>query len=355
MGKHRVGFCAGRFHIYPNDTNKGQQQFTKIPSHIWQLRCTFMIFGACMILLNFALAGPGLQSINYTSKSIRSLNRDLKDLITQGLLIMDQVKHVKWNIDAIDVESILDVEEACPNLENNTFISNKVLRSSIRGLDREFEQLKVYLDGSDFEGIRGHVDYLRDGTDAIDTAMTTVEKNDWIVRMFTLVLSVFSAFMIFASCASLVGKSCYLPALQCMTEVFILPMFVIGIIGSWCATSALAFASVSNAGKFRLFFLAVDVEWDTLHFSSNNMHVFFITDFCTGNSMESGPAGTVMDIFEERGITSDDMIFIAFQYFQSVRSLFFSIIHTCIDMCNVFVISSKYGSSIRRAVKQRIL
>ena len=43
-------------------------------------------------------------------------------------------------------------------------------------------------------------------------------------------------------------------------------------------------------------------------------------DFCTGNSEQSGPAGTVMGIFEERGITSEDIIYVAFQYFQSVSS-----------------------------------
>ena len=43
------------------------------------------------------------------------------------------------------------------------------------------------------------------------------------------------------------------------------------------------------------------------------------SDFCSGNSQQSGPAGTVTAIFEERGITSNDMIFTAFTYYQSVR------------------------------------
>jgi len=49
-------------------------------------------------------------------------------------------------------------------------------------------------------------------------------------------------------------------------------------------------------------------------------------DFCTGNSEQSGPAGTVMGIFEERGITSEDIIYVAFQYFQSVSSFI------CVEM-----------------------
>ena len=245
MGKNRVGLCAGQTRVISD--SKGQFH---IPSYIWQLRITFMVFGILMILLNVGLVGPGLSSISNTSISTRKLNRNVRDLITQGLLIMDQVKRVKWNLNDLDVDSILNVEESCPNLENNTFISDKSIRQSLNGIDKEFEQLQVYLEMSDLESIYGHVDYLVEGTETIDNAMTTIEKNDWIVRMFALVLSVLSFFMIFASCASLVGKCFYLPALKCMTVVFILPMFIIGIIGSWIATSALAFASVSNAGKY---------------------------------------------------------------------------------------------------------
>mmetsp|Transcript_8507 Transcript_8507/g.19048 ORF Transcript_8507/g.19048 Transcript_8507/m.19048 type:complete len:728 (+) Transcript_8507:256-2439(+) len=281
MGKQRVGLCAGRVRVVSDE--KGQ---FRPPTHLWTLRCTFMILGCCMMLLCAALVGPGLRSIETTSVSTRKLNRDVEDLITQGLLIMDSVKRVKRNLGTLDVELILRVEEACPNLENNTFISDKSLRSSIKGIDKEFESLEGYLENSDLEGIRQHIDYIMDGTEYIETAVTAIEKNDWIVRMFALVLGVLVFFMIFAACNSLGGRG-HLPALKCMSELFILPTFVLAIVGSWFATSLLAFASISNA------------------------------DFCSGNSQQAGPAGTVIDIFEERGISSDNMIFAAFTYYQS--------------------------------------
>ena len=52
-----------------------------------------------------------------------------------------------------------------------------------------------------------------------------------------------------------------------------------------------------------------------------------LPDFCLGNSQQSGPAGTVMNILEERGITSNDVIFTAFTYYQSVR------LRTCSCVC----------------------
>ncbi|KAL7543401.1 hypothetical protein ACHAXR_012818 [Thalassiosira sp. AJA248-18] len=293
MGKRRVGLCAGRVHVVADEKGKFRP-----PYYLCTLRFSFMALGCCMILLCVTLVGPGLGSIESTSVSIRKVNRDVNDLITQGLLIMDSVKRVRWNIDTIDVESILRVEEACPNLENNAFISDKRLRTSIRGLGREFEELKEYLEQSDFEVIRQHIDYVMDGTEFIDSAVSVIEKNDWIVRMFALFLTVMVFFMILAACFA---RCQYLPlpALKCMSELFILPMFVLAIVGSWFVTSVLAFASISNA-DCRIRFCLLPLP-----------------DFCSGNQQQSGPAGTVMDIFEEREISKDDVIFAAFSYYQS--------------------------------------
>ena len=267
MGKRRVSFFAGgRFRVIQqqsqsssaNNKHKKKKKQKKSssfkpPSYIWQLRCTFMILGCIMILLCVALVGPGLHSITQVSYNTRKLNRNVKDIITQGLLIMDQVNNVKSNLfddGTIDVQSILRIEESCPNIKNNTFISNKSLRTSIAGIENEFDNLKVYLQQSDFEGVRTHVNYLIDGTDAIETAIITVERNDWMVRMFAMILSVLSFFMIFAACGAFtVSKCLYLPAMGCMLEVFILPVFILGIVCSWLVTSVLAFASISNAGK----------------------------------------------------------------------------------------------------------
>jgi len=282
MGKRRVGLCAGRARVVSDD--KGQ---FRPPNYLWTLRCSFVVLGCFMILLAMMLVGPGLSSVENTSVSIRKLNRDVKDLITQGLLIMDSVKRVRWNMDSLDVQATLQVDKACPNLDNNTFISDKKMRSSIRGLKRDFDDLKDYLQESDFEGIRQHIDHILDGTEYIDSAVSVVERNDWTVRMFALVLNVLVFFMIFAACAALSGRCHYLPALRWMAELLILPLFVILVVASWLATSVLAIGSISNA------------------------------DFCSGNSQQSGPSGTVMGVFEQRGITDDDIIFATFSYYQS--------------------------------------
>jgi hypothetical protein len=245
MGKRRVGLCAGRMRVQCDE--KGQ---FRPPSYAWKLRLSFIIFGCWLILFCMALAGPGLTSIKTTSVSIRKLNRDVNVLATQALLILESVKRVKWNIDEFDVPFVRVVEESCPHLENSRFISNESLRSSIKGLEKEFNQLKEEIQYIDSEGIRQHIDFIMDGTEHIESAVTTVEENDWIARLFALVLGGLTVFMIFAACYEWSGRCQYLFALTCMLKLFILPTFVIAIACCWIATSALAFASIFNSGKF---------------------------------------------------------------------------------------------------------
>lgn len=259
-----------------------------------------------MLLLCRALVGPGLSSISYTVDSVRYLNRDVNDLATQGLLIVDSVKRVKWNIDELDVDSILQIDGACPNFKNNTFTSN------MERLNKEFSQLRQFVQKSDIDGIKQHVDVVLNGTDSVDQAVTTVEENDWIVKLFALFLGGSTIFMILAACITLTGRCQCLRALKCMSELIILPMFVVGIVGSWLAVSALAFANIPIAGKSKRVLMNAS-------FLKRHRILILVPDFCSGSSQREGAAGTVLDIFKERGIASDSLIYSAFTYYQSVR------------------------------------
>ncbi len=240
MGKRRVGLCAGRMRVECDE--KGQ---FRPPSYSWKLRFTFVVVGCCMFLLCMTLAGPGLASIRKASKSIRQVSRDVSDLTTQGLIIMDSLERVKWNIDGLDVKSILR-GETCPK---STYLTKILSTSSIQGIEEDFDHLKKQIQSIDLEGIRRHIDFITDGTEHIETAVTTFEENDWVVRMFVVVLGGLIIFMIFATFSEWSGRCHCLSALTCMLELFILPTFVLAIACCCLATSALAFASIANSGK----------------------------------------------------------------------------------------------------------
>ena len=227
-----MGLCAGRMRV---DCD-GKGQFYP-PSYAWKLRLTFIILGCCIFALCLALAGPGLASVGNTTKSIRKVNQDVNDLTTQGLVILDSLERVKLNIDGFDVQSILRNGEACP--KSKTVVS----------IDADFDHVNEYIQKSYLEGIRQHLDFIMDGAELIESAVTTFDENDWIVKMFALFLGGLIIFMICAACYEWSGSCQHLFALTSMLELFILPTFVIAIICCWIATSALAFASIFNAGK----------------------------------------------------------------------------------------------------------
>ena len=266
-----------------------------------------------MFVLCMALVGPGLASTKTTSKSIRNLSRDVTELIAEGMLILDSVERVKRNIDKLDVQSILMVGEACPN---SKYVNGILSASTIKGIDEDFDRVKEQIQNIDLEGIRHYVDFVVDGTDHVEIAVTTFEENDWIVKMSVLFLGGLTLFMTLAACSAGSGIHRYIPALTCMLESFILPTFVLAIICCWAATSALTFASIFNSGE------CANIEKNgitrrTIGSPCNLTHPF--PDFCSGNTLQSGPAGTLMNIFEERGISSNDEIYRAFTYYQSVR------------------------------------
>ena len=190
-----------------------------------------------------ALIGPGLGLVGNTTKSIRKVDRDVNDLTTQGLVILDSLERVKRNFDGLDVQSIL---RDCPN---SKYLTKILSTSAIHDIDEDFDQLKEQIQNIDSEGIRQTINFIMDGTEHIATAVTTFEENDWIVRMCVLVLNLVTCFMIFATCCEGSGRCHCLSALPCMLESFILPTFVLAIACCWVATAALAFASVFNAGK----------------------------------------------------------------------------------------------------------
>eukprot|EP00804_Cyclotella_cryptica_P005769 CCRYP_000093-RB/>CCRYP_000093-RB protein AED:0.06 eAED:0.06 QI:617/1/1/1/1/0.85/7/102/667 len=278
MGKQRVGFLAGRVRVTSDE--KGDFY---TPRHLSKLRCFFILLGCGIILCNVAIIGPGLNSMQDATLSTRKLTRDVDDLATQGLLIMDGVSNAERNINKLDMESLLRVEEACPNLAGNVFLNDKKLKSSIATLESAFNNLQSYVDGSDFEDIRQSIDMIMEGTSNVDALVTEVEMNDWIVKMFVLFLNALVCFMIVTTLVSLSGR--YLEPLKFITMMLVFPAFVILISSSWIAAAFISFLGISNA------------------------------DFCNGPE-ESGPDGTVNNILKVF-VSNESIIFKAFTYFQS--------------------------------------
>lgn len=276
MGKRRVGFLSGRMHLQPD--KKGR---FRPPLYLWKLRYTFMLLGCCIIACALMLAMPATKSVLNASKSSQRIHREMKDLSDQGLLIVADLSRVKKNVDALDVRSILQVEKLCPDYK--TFLaSEESLNESLQLISNEFDDVHNLLEGFDFESVRNSIDFVNAGTDHIDTAATVVQDNDWMVKMYALVLNVMVVFMLLAASEILDKDASINPALQMMVNVFIFPVFVICVVIAVFTTVLLAVVGTANS------------------------------DFCA-----VGPELTVSNILKELGLKRGTMIYDTFAYYQT--------------------------------------
>ena len=241
MGKQRVGLLAGRVRVMSDDNG---DFYT--PRHLWKLRVFYVMLGVAMILCNVAIIGPGLHSVEDATFSTRKLTRDVDDLATQGLLIMDGVSSAERNIEKLNVESLLNLEYACPNLSENMFLNDKKVKSAIASLDTAFNNLEEFVDGSEFEDMRDNIDMIMDGTSNVDEFVTQVEMNDWIVKLSVLFLNALVGFMIITTLVSLSGT--YLEPLKFVTMVLVFPAFIVIVSASWIGAAFISFIGISNAG-----------------------------------------------------------------------------------------------------------
>jgi hypothetical protein len=236
MGTQRAGLCAGR--MYVDCDEKGQ--FIKRPAYVWKIRVAFIFFGLFMLYLCLALAGPGLISIKKMSSSMLSLIYDADRLITRGLQIMDSTESAKAGIDdGMDMLSMLSIDKTFP-------IPEAIVR-----IATEFDQFQRQLQIINFKEIRKQLYFTMDLLEQIVRMLIRFEENDWIIRMFALVMGVLTFFMIIQSFLAWSGGCQYLSKLKVSSEYIVLPLFILGIAFCWIVTAAIAFTGVINAGKLR--------------------------------------------------------------------------------------------------------
>jgi len=276
LGRRRIGFLSGRMHLQPD--KKGR---FRPPLYLWKLRYTFMFLGCFIIACALMLAMPATKSVLKVSKSSQKIHREIKDLTDQGLLIVADLSRVKRNVDALDVRSILQVEKLCPDYK--TFLStDESLNATLQQIQNEFDDVHNMLEGFDFTSLRNSIDFVNTGTDHIETAARVVQDNDWLVKMYVLVLNVMVVFMLLAASEILDKEARINPALQMMVNVFIFPVFVSCVVLAVISAVLLAVVGTANS------------------------------DFCAG-----GPEVTVSNILMERGLIQGSMVYDTFEYYQS--------------------------------------
>lgn len=193
------------------------------------------------------LAMPATRSVLNASKSSQKIHREIKDLTDQGLLIVADLDRVKRNVNTLDIKSVLQVEKLCPNY--NKFLSDKSVNDSLNLINQEFDEMNNLLGDIDFESVRNGIGFVKSGANHIDIASRVVQDNDWMVKMYVLILDVMVVFMLLAASEIIDKKARINPALQMMVSVFIFPVFVVCVIIAVAAAVAFAVIGTANSGE----------------------------------------------------------------------------------------------------------
>ena len=262
MGERRVGLLSGRMHLQPDVKGRFRP-----PLFLWKLRFTFMFLGCCIIGCSLMLAMPATKSVVNASGSSLKTQRQINDLMDQGLLIVADLSRVKMNFNTLDIQSALEVKKFCPGFE--TFASDESVNDSIQVINEKFDDVNDLLASIDFESVRNSIDFVKSGTYNIETAANLVQDNDWIVRMYVLVLDVVVLFMLVAASEILDKNPKIDPALQMMVRFFIFPLFVVCVVLAVAASAIFAVVSTANSGEVVLkFFITVSCSlFITYYFS----------------------------------------------------------------------------------------
>ena len=276
LGRRRIGFLSGRMHLQPD--MKGR---FRPPLYLWKLRYTFIFLGCAIIGSALMLAMPATRSVVNAARSSQKIHREIKGLTDQGLLIVADLSRVKKNVNALNVQSLLQVENLCPDYAN-FLSSDKKLNESLQLITDEFDEVNDLLEGFDFESVRDGIDFVNTGINQIDKAANIAQDNDWMVKMYVLVLLVMVLFMLLAATEIIEKDAKISPALQMMVSVFIFPVFVICVVIAVITAVLIGVMGTANS------------------------------DFCA-----KGPEVTVSNILFELGLRRGSMIYDTFEYYQS--------------------------------------
>ena len=229
--------------------------------------------------------------------------------------ITDSLIQVRVTLAREDIRAIADIENFCPNsqlMTNVSIFGDLGTNATDIDIKQAFANLDVFLNG-DLEGAHNGFGNIATATRAVDDSAVFVYENDWMLKMFALVLNVIVGSFMLAICLS---RSNYIhPPFRAMLVYFLVPIFCILMLLTSIATLALAMATVTNA------------------------------DFCAGGDYPGSPKGTVREVVEFMGLSETSRIYDTFQYYVEVSSweeaLSLSVVHVSCP-------------SINRVAKQKI-
>jgi hypothetical protein len=180
---------------------------------------------------------------------------------------------------------MVDLLSFCPNYETSAWAADLGLQEIQAKLTTGLEQADAFSDGF-AETLIDSLYQVTELTSSTEETTDWLDRHDWIVRLFLVVLNIVNSFFLFA--VFLTKNEVDYVALQAMTSWLLLPLFCLVVAGFAGATCAVAIVAMTNA------------------------------DFCAGGEGTGSPMGTLQDIVKGMGYSHESRVYKSLDYYANV-------------------------------------
>uniref|UniRef100_A0A6U3T8E0 Protein tweety homolog n=1 Tax=Ditylum brightwellii TaxID=49249 RepID=A0A6U3T8E0_9STRA len=277
-GHHRVGWGSGR--IYTTGKRDVQAAF------ILKRRIQFLFTISCLpvFLGCVTLIGDGLGPAQVAVVEMKKLNQDIRSVIYEGMNIATTALRVQKNLSPDQVGPLFEVDKLCLKKIDDPLVNYTYLSSTLDGIANEFDRISAYINENISE-VHTDMLMLRESSKKVEDYFIWFQENDWLVKMFVLLIGTITLFMLSATILSTFGLSN--PPLRFMIGYFLLPIFITLLLAASLGSCALAVVTIMNA------------------------------DFCSGGDYPGSPEGTIEDAFTYAGFGEDHLLPQSFSYYKN--------------------------------------
>lgn len=248
-GVEYVGCAAGGEAIdIPVLREKGVRRWQrrKRIERSWRIQVMFAIASFGLITFSFVFVNHGLTPFVESLQDVTTTTNIVRTRLLEGMHLTHLVSsHMASLQPYVD----LDVKSLCPNYEETILASEYSLAVTSDEIRNALQQMLYFVDEDAFPLLSG-IDHVAGAFSSVASHITTVEENDWLLRLTLVIVNIVNIFMFFGVVLTRNKINSYF--YQSVLGAMFVPAFSVAIIFVVIVLCILAVIAMVNAGTFSL-------------------------------------------------------------------------------------------------------
>jgi len=238
-GSYTVGCSAGRIEENPIDPTEAFRCQKK-------LQAVFLLFWFFLLLGIVLLLSKGVSKLKIAATETLELNADIRIAIYEGFVLANSTITTERRLNQSSIEQSLNLNAFCANTE----LLNGTHYDSIETISSTIASVQTYFTKHEIPELKENLSYMIESSDHLKNILVKYEENDWIAKMYAVLLGDFSLFLFGVAALNLARSA--KPRLTAMLSYVVLPSFCFLIVMGWVVFCIFTVGSVMNAGEVTL-------------------------------------------------------------------------------------------------------